>query len=103
MSILLSTNLLSPNSIPYFLWDEPMSVAELRVKLTSASSEEKTRILGKILQEARDTDVWEFTTPQEVWLNWAELSPHLGRRREFWRFLLSSWEKEGLIGENDAQ
>ena len=77
-----------------------MSVAELRVKLASSSVEERTRLLGKILREARDTDVWQFTTPQDVWLNWDKLSPHLGRRREFWEFLLNSWEKEGLIGEN---
>ena len=102
MDIFLSTNVNSPSSIPYFLWDEPMSVAELRVKLTSSSGEEKTRLLGKILREARDTDVWQFTTPQEVRRNWTELSPHLGRRREFWKFLLESWERDGLLGENDT-
>jgi len=97
MNTLLSTNLNSSQSIPYFLWDELMTVAELRIKLTSSSVEERTRLLGKILREARDTDVWKFTTPQEVWQNWAELSPHLGRRREFWKFLFESWEKAGLL------
>lgn len=75
-----------------------MTVGELREKLASASGEEKMRLLGKILREARDTDVWKFTTPQEVWENWSELSKYLGRRREFWKFLLEFWEKEGLIG-----
>ena len=93
----LSTNLEKASAIPYFLWDEPMTVAELKQRLIKSSNEERTRLLGKILREARDTDVWMFTTPREVWQNWAELSPHLGRRREFWKFLFEAWEKEGLI------
>ena len=98
MKDLLSTNLDLPSSIPYFLWDEPMTVAELKRKLNSASVEERNRLLGKILREARDTDVWEFTTPQFVWRNWDELSKYLGRRRGFWKFLLEFWDKEGLLG-----
>lgn len=98
----LSSKLDSPTSIPYFLWDEPMTIAELRLKLNSSSSEEKMRILGKILREARDTDVWKFTTPREVWRNWDNLEKHLGRRREFWKFLLEFWDKEGLLGLRDA-
>ncbi|MGI9055829.1 MAG: hypothetical protein ACR2F2_08520 [Pyrinomonadaceae bacterium] len=93
----LSSDLVSPSSIPYFLLDEPMTVAELRQKLQSASIEEQTRLLGKILREARDADVWKFTTPQYVWQNWNRLEKHLGRRRKFWKFLFESWQKEGLI------
>ena len=93
----LSTDLDSPSSTPYFLWDEPMTVGELRQKLASASDEESIRLLGKILREARDRDVWKFTTPREVWRNWGRLEKHLGRRREFWRFLLEFWAKEGLL------
>ncbi len=99
MSDLLSTNLDSPLSMPYFLWDEPMTVEELKRKLASSSDEERVRLLGKILREARDTDVWKFTTPQEVWKNWAEIQKYLGRRREFWEFLFEFWEKEGFFDE----
>lgn len=94
----LSTELDIPSSIPYFLWDEPMTVAELQIRL-SIFSPERTRLLGKILREARDTDVWRFTTPQEIEQRWAELSPHLGRRRAFWKFLIEAWKKEGLLGK----
>ncbi len=96
MSILLSTDMNSPFAVPYFLWDEPMTVAELKRRL-SRRSPERIRLLGKILREARDTDVWKFTTPQDVAGDFSELSPYLGRRREFWKFLLAAWEKEGLI------
>lgn len=98
MSKQLSSNLNSPSSIPYFLWDEPLTVAELKQKLNSASVEERHRLLGKILREARDTDVWKFTTPKFVWEHWDDLEKYLGRRREFWWFLLEFWEKEGLLG-----
>ena len=99
MSILLSTDLDNPNAIPYFLWDEPMTVAEFRQRLTSTSVQERMRLLAKVLREARDTDVWRFTTPEEVKRQWPALSPHLGRRRVFWTFLLESWQREGLVGE----
>ncbi len=76
-----------------------MTVAELKRRLSEASAAERTRLLGKILREARDTDVWKFTTPQAVWRDWEKLSKHLGRRREFWEFLFESWRAEGLLDE----
>lgn len=98
MSKALSTNLDMPAAMPYFLWDEPLTVAELKHQLAGSAPEEKARLLGKILRQARDTDVWQFTTPREVWVSWDKLEKHLGRRREFWKFLFSFWEKEGLLG-----
>ena len=94
----LSTDLESLSSVPYFLWDEPMTVGELKHKLASASEPERLRLLGKIMREARDADVWMFTTPRDVWQSWPQLSRHLGRRRDFWKFLFDYWEREGLIG-----
>ena len=46
--ILLSTDLGAPTSIPYFLWDEPMTTAEFRRRLTAASAPEQTRLLAKL-------------------------------------------------------
>ena len=97
MPVLLSTALGDPHAIPYFLWDEPLSVAQLEQRLRSASAPERARLLGKILREARDTDVWCFTTPTEVVARWDELVRHLGRRRRFWEFLLDRWHREGLL------
>ena len=94
----LTTDFSSPQAIPYFLWDEPMTVAEFRHRLQTASRAEQTRLLAKLLREARDTDVWPFISPAEVWRRWPELAPQLGRRRGFWEFLLSHWQQEGLLG-----
>ncbi len=99
MSVSLSTKLDDPAAIPYFLWDEPMTVAEFRQRLATASLPEQHRLLGKLLREARDTDVWQFISPTEVWRKWPLIERHLGRRRAFWEFLLGSWHNDGLIGE----
>jgi hypothetical protein len=96
--ILLSTDLADPEAILYFLWDEPMTVAEFRRRLTTGSVAQRTRLLAKLMREARDTDVWKVTSPAEVWERWSELAPRLGRRRAFWEFLLNRWNEEGLVG-----
>jgi hypothetical protein len=93
----LSTDLDRDDAVPYFLWDDSMTVAELRARLRSASDPERSRLLGKILREARDPDVWRFTTPRDVAAGWSALSRHLGRRRPFWEYLLRRWREEGLI------
>jgi hypothetical protein len=99
MPVTLSTALEDPSAVPYFLWDEPMSVDELRRRLRSGSPEERVRLLAKVLREARDSDVWKFTTPREVLRLWPEISIRLGRRRSFWDFLLRRWQKAGLLDD----
>jgi hypothetical protein len=94
---MLSTNLDDANAVPYFLWDDPMTMRELRERLATASAPERTRLLGKIVREARDPDVWRFISPQELSRRFDELAPHLGRRRPFWEFLLNAWREEGLL------
>jgi hypothetical protein len=102
-SVTLSSDLDDPASIPYFLWDEPMTVAELRSRLQTASAPERIRLLAKILREARDTEVWGFTTPAEVAGAWADLARHLGRRRHFWEFLLARWREQGLLAHDESR
>ncbi len=94
--IRLSLDLDDPSAVPYFLWDEPMTLAELRARLQRASRPERMRLLGRILREARDPDVWRFTTPAELAASWPELQRYLGRRRGFWEFLLQRWRELGL-------
>lgn len=94
----LSTDLDDPSAVPYFLWDEPMTVKEFRSRLERSGPEERLRLLGKLLREARDTDAWKFTSPPEVWRLFPSLSRHLGRRRDFWQFLIQMWRDMGLIG-----
>ncbi len=93
----LSSDLDDPKAFPYFLWDDPMTNRELRDRLLTASPPERIRLLAKILREARDADVWRYTSPEAVAQAWTALSLYLGRRRAFWEFLLSAWARQGRI------
>ncbi len=89
----LSLDLTDPTAVPYFMWDEPVALAEVTRRLASSPRPERVRLLGKILREARDPDVWWFTTPAEIEANWTDLAPHLGRRLAFWQFVLTRWKE----------
>ena len=93
----VSHNLDDPLTIPYFLWDHPLTVAQLRGRLSSASQPERDRLLGLLLREASDVDVWKFTSPEEVLARWDGIEKHLGRRRAFWSLLLKKWQEQGLL------
>jgi hypothetical protein len=94
----LSLDLEDPAGVPYFLWDEPMTLADLHTRLREAGRPERLRLLGRIMREARDPDVWRLTTLAEVTVEWPELRRYLGRRRAFWEFLLERWREPGGHG-----
>jgi hypothetical protein len=83
-----SRDLDDPLAIPYFLWDQPLTVAQFRARLEGSSGAERDRLLGLLLREARDEDVWKFTTPDEVRSRWHQIEPYLGPRLESWSRLL---------------
>jgi hypothetical protein len=93
----LTTDFSQEDDRPYFLWDEDMSVAEFRARLRGDDSWERDRLLGKMLREARDTDVWEFVTPREVADALPRLERRVGRRLGFWKFLIDGWRSDGLL------
>lgn len=82
---------------PYFLWDEDVSIGELRAILAGPASYERDRLLGKMLREARDVDVWRFVRPADVAQALDRLRPRVGRRYGFWRFLIDGWRADGLL------
>lgn len=94
---MFSVDLTHSDAVPYFMWDDPMTVAELRQRLATISDTERMILLGRILREARDSDVWHFTSPTEVAHRWNDLRRHAGRKREFWEWLLEQWRQAGLL------
>ena len=95
----LSVDLEAPGNRPYFFWDEDLSVAELREALRAeGQADRRLRLLGKLLREARDIDVWSFVTPADVAAALPALGRRLGRRRRFWEFLIEGWRRDGLLG-----
>jgi len=95
----LTTDMRDRDRRPYFLWDEDVSVAELHALLHERPEEDpnRLRLLGKMLREARDIDVWAFVTPQEVARALPKLGRRVGRRRAFWEFLIGGWREDGLL------
>jgi hypothetical protein len=62
----LTTDMSSPELRPYFLWDEDVSIGELHEILAGPDTPRRDQLLGKMLREARDLDVWHFVRPAEV-------------------------------------
>ena len=94
----LGTDLDDPETRPWFLWDEDMSVRELRQVLADEGHPRWLELAAKLLREARDDQVWLFLPVGRVAARYTELAPRLGRRRPFWDYLLAAWQRHGLLG-----
>jgi hypothetical protein len=68
---------------PCFLWDEDVSIGELRAVLAGPSGPERDRLLGKLLREARDLDVRAFLTLGDVAEALPRVEQRVGRRAPF--------------------
>jgi hypothetical protein len=93
----LTTDMTDSTAIPYFLWDEELTIAELRARLAEGSDWERDRLLGKMLREARDVDVWFFVSPATVAEALPRIERRLGKRRDFWHWLIHGWRADGLL------
>ena len=82
---------------PYFLWDEDLSVRQLREKLSAGDRGQWRYYAAKIMREARYEDVWKFLSLKDVSESWDSLRPILGRQRAFWEFLISVWKRHGIV------
>jgi hypothetical protein len=82
---------------PYFLWDEDVSIDELKGIMLAGPEPDRLRLMGKMLREARDLDVWTFVAPRDVALALPALGRRLGRRRAFWEFLINGWRDDGIL------
>ena len=82
------------DTIPSFCWDRKWSVGDIKRRL---EGEDSLKVLAFILREAKFAEVWDFVTPGEVRAAFEELAPYLGRKRDFWRFILDEWRGLGKI------
>lgn len=82
---------------PYFFWDRRITVAELRDALASTDHPEHLDLLAHLLREARPDEVWDYVTPRQVAAEWSRLAPRLGRRRDFWTWVIESWIQLGFL------
>jgi hypothetical protein len=94
---MLTTDMSADDKRPYFLWDEDVSIAELRAVLAGPDGPRRDQLLGKMLREARDLDVWHFVKPAVVARVLAPLRRRIGRRYAFWTYLIEEWRARGLL------
>lgn len=76
---------------PYFLWDMDMDIASFRGALRSQDDTKRAYLIGKLMRQAKPDDVFTFVTLDEIAALWLGIEPHLGRTREFWRWILERW------------
>ena len=84
--------LLDQKGRPYFLWDCDMTDEEFRALLSGAEDELRDVLLGKLMRQAKPDDVFLYTTEGEIRRCWSRLERHLGKTRDFWRWLLETWK-----------
>lgn len=93
----LGTDLDHPETRPWFLWDEDLSVGELRAILADEAHPRWIDLTAKVMREARDDQVWLFVSVDRVVARYRDLAPRLGRRRAFWDYLLQAWRRHGFV------
>jgi hypothetical protein len=93
----LSHDLDRGDAQPYFIWDVPVTVAELRRLLAHPDRGTRALWTARVMREARYEDVWRFLRLEDIVERYQEIRPHLGRARPMWDFLLDGWRSDGLL------
>jgi hypothetical protein len=88
----------TPDAVPYFNWDAPVTNSEVRRILAEGDEESRLFWIARIMTEARYDDVWRYVSLRsDVLPRWDALRGRLGRRRDLWEFLITRWRELGLI------
>lgn len=93
----LSQDLDRADAQPYFIWDIPVTVAELRRHLLDPNPATRALWKARVMREARYQDVWEFLSIDEILADLRLIQRHLGRTHRFWNFLIDGWQRDGLL------
>ncbi len=76
---------------PYFLWDVDMTLDAFTTKLREETPAAKAYLIGKLMRQAKPDDVLTFVTVDEIVAAWKDIDRYLGKKREFWRWLVEYW------------
>ncbi|HVS09098.1 MAG TPA: hypothetical protein VMS76_04420 [Planctomycetota bacterium] len=105
MSVLNRTPLevmLDPQGRPYCLWDVDMTLARFQELLREGDADVRAYLIGKLMRQAKPDDDFTFVSLREIHEAWLRLERYLGRTREFWRWLLATWQEQGVAKPTHA-
>jgi hypothetical protein len=94
----IGMDLETPDAVPYFNWDAPVTNAEVRRVLLEGSEADKIFWIARIMREARYQDIWRYVSlRRDVLPRWPHIEPQLGRWQDKWRFLVEGWRERGFV------
>jgi hypothetical protein len=93
----LSHDLDRDDAQPYFVWDVPLTNAELRRLVAHPEPKVRAMWIARVMREARYPDVWRFVRLADIVPRYEAIRLHLGRARPFWDFLIEGWRRDGLL------
>jgi hypothetical protein len=79
------------------MWDVQITEDELRERLQDPDPRIRAQWAGRIMREATYRETWQYLTLEYILRDWEFIQRHLGRRCEFWRWLLRGWREDGLL------
>ena len=85
--------LLDARGRPYFLWDCDVTDEQLRAWLRDPDPVLRSVALGTLMRQAKPDDVFQYVGEAAIRRDWVRLQPLLGRTREFWTWLLATWDR----------
>lgn len=79
---------------PYFLWDCDMTDATFRELLVDPDPDVRAMVIGKLMRQAKPDDVFQYIDLDTVLENWDRIQKNLGRRRDFWNWIVPLWSAD---------
>lgn len=92
-----ATDMNDLDAVPSFLWNEETTVRQLKAILDDPLNPLRALYTARVMREGRVADLWAFLSPRDVAALWPRVEPHLGKRRQFWRYLIDTWRQAGAI------
>ena len=84
---------------PWFLWSVEVTEEVFRERLRDEDPVIRAQWQGLLMREARWKEIWQYLRLRDVLGNWENIQRHLGRKREFWVWLIDGWRKDGLLDD----
>lgn len=74
---------------PTFLWDNDLTLSELKARLVSPDVEVRAYWIGTVMRQAKPDDALTLVAVSEMREHWPKLARYLGRERPFWEWYLA--------------